>query len=49
MQEILTVLNIMILLMQLYLRAEIKRLDEKIEILFKRTDKIENQVYCIKK
>jgi len=50
---ILFFLNILILIFQLYLKAEIKRLDEKIDIfsahLFKVESKFNEQVYRIEK
>jgi len=45
MDSLLIAVNIAILFFQAYLRAEIKRLDEKIEILFKRLDRLENRTY----
>ncbi len=45
MDSLLIAVNIAILFFQAYLRAEMKRLDEKIEILFKRLDKLENHIF----
>lgn len=42
---VLIFLNIFIFFMQLILKAEIKRLDEKIEIFVKRLEKIENRIF----
>ena len=42
--EILTVINGLILFLQLYLKAEIKRLDEKINLFTKRLERVEDKI-----
>jgi polyhydroxyalkanoate synthesis regulator phasin len=42
-EQILAILNFMILLIQVIIRSEIKRLEEKVEYIEKRLNKLENK------
>jgi uncharacterized protein YoxC len=47
-EHLVAILNFIILLIQVVIRAEIKRLDEKIEYFEDRMKTLEKKVFCIK-
>jgi uncharacterized protein YoxC len=47
-EHFLALLNFIILLIQVVIRAEIKRLDEKIEYFEERVKTLEKKIFCIK-
>jgi uncharacterized protein YoxC len=46
--HILALLNFIVLLIQVVIRSEIKRLDEKLEYFEERIKMLEKKIYCVK-
>jgi uncharacterized protein YoxC len=47
-EHLIALLNFIILLIQVVIRAEIKRLDEKIEYFEDRIKTLEKKIFCVK-